>query len=436
MTITTHSRTLPRRTTSAPPAPAPSTTPPAPIAIAAAQSADALITPTSPAKPLPDSTDLLIMSSLDTKPPPAPPGTSDLLDALVQDHLTRATEPSDVAAPASDAAAPDVPTMTALSSDERAAMLHREIESLLSGSKDAAITSLKSVADGILQTVADAGESAPPMPIEPALSSSPMAQRSPAPDSIANESLSVDQLDALLTPALPGNETEETITAAPLPEDAPPESIAVLPSPLLDDPKTPASSDHLENLSNVLLPTDAGSQAISPDLDEGEQKMAEAEGVLAAELAQLMQEKPEVIPAAPLGAASTATAEKPATAPTANAESTQTSPSAPEPTAAKPAEIVTQAPASPAAASADPSSKEAAVAANAKIVQALTPTKSNQPQNGFVSNVASDLALMIAQLIDLPFSWVGELDKNILGVAAFMLLLSGGVLKLIAWWLG
>jgi len=429
MTITTHSRTLPRRAPSASPAPAPLTIPPEPIAIAATQTVEAQITSESPAKPPQDSTDLLIMSSLDTKPPPAPPGTSDLLDALVQDHLERATEPPDVAAPA-------VPTMTALSSEDRAAMLHREIESLLSGTKDAAMATLASVADGILQTVADAGESAPPMPIEPALSSAPVAERSPAPNSLANESLSVDQLDALLTPALPGNETEETITAAPLPEDAPPESIAVLPSPLLDDPKTPASSDHLEGLSNVPLPAAAAAQAIAPDVDEGEQKIAEAEGVLAEELAQLMQEKPETVPAGPLETASTAAAEEPATGLAAPSASTQTSPPAPESVSAKPAETATKAPASPAVGSADPSSKEAAVAANAKIVQALTPTQSNKPKAGFVSNVASDLALMIAQLIDLPFSWVGELDKNILGVAAFMLLLSGGVLKLIAWWLG
>ena len=39
---------------------------------------------------------------------------------------------------------------------------------------------------------------------------------------------------------------------------------------------------------------------------------------------------------------------------------------------------------------------------------------------GRVRQIGTDLTLMAAQLVDLPFSFISELDKNVIGVAAFM----------------
>jgi hypothetical protein len=48
----------------------------------------------------------------------------------------------------------------------------------------------------------------------------------------------------------------------------------------------------------------------------------------------------------------------------------------------------------------------------------------------------SDMALMVAQLVDLPFSWISGLDKHILGVAAVVFFFSGLLLVVLGWWLG
>jgi hypothetical protein len=48
----------------------------------------------------------------------------------------------------------------------------------------------------------------------------------------------------------------------------------------------------------------------------------------------------------------------------------------------------------------------------------------------------SDVMLMVAQLIDLPFSWINGLDKYIVGVAAVVFFLSGLLLVVVGRWLG
>jgi len=45
-----------------------------------------------------------------------------------------------------------------------------------------------------------------------------------------------------------------------------------------------------------------------------------------------------------------------------------------------------------------------------------------------VRHFISDLVLMFFQLVDLPFSWISDLDRNVIGVVAFLLLLGGVVL--------
>jgi hypothetical protein len=49
-----------------------------------------------------------------------------------------------------------------------------------------------------------------------------------------------------------------------------------------------------------------------------------------------------------------------------------------------------------------------------------------------VQLLLGNLLLMVAQLIDLPFSWLDDVSKNIIGVAAFLLLLGGAVLWFMA----
>ena len=40
---------------------------------------------------------------------------------------------------------------------------------------------------------------------------------------------------------------------------------------------------------------------------------------------------------------------------------------------------------------------------------------------------------MFAQLVDIPFAWVGEVEKNVIGLVAFLLLLGGIVFPIVAW---
>jgi hypothetical protein len=42
---------------------------------------------------------------------------------------------------------------------------------------------------------------------------------------------------------------------------------------------------------------------------------------------------------------------------------------------------------------------------------------------------------MIAQIIDVPFGWIDVMNKNLLGLAAILFLLSGAALMTAAWWL-
>jgi hypothetical protein len=52
------------------------------------------------------------------------------------------------------------------------------------------------------------------------------------------------------------------------------------------------------------------------------------------------------------------------------------------------------------------------------------------------AGLMNDIALVTAQIADMPFRWIDLMDKNLLGVAAAVLLLSGIALKVAAWWMG
>jgi len=144
--------------------------------------------------------------------------------------------------------------------------------------------------------------------------------------------------------------------------------------------------------------------------DEAEEKIAEAEGVLQQELAALMKSPVE------MSSSYTSTSLLPTDSPSPPVEpSTMTYVhiEAPEGIRSSAPLVVPHNHASP----------SPGVAATVK--SASKPSK-----------IVQDVALMIAQLIDMPFSWVREIDKHVIGIAAFLMLLSGVALYVVAWFLG
>jgi hypothetical protein len=186
-----------------------------------------------------------------------------------------------------------------------------------------------------------------------------------------------------------GNETAEN-------ESAPPLNQAELDVLLAEKSEAP-----VEAVAPMEMPVDD---------DEGASKMLEAEGVLAEELAQLMAETttpvvaaedaaPEVVAAveAPVPAETVAVA----------AELPQRPPGVPE---------------HPIVELAEPEEVEGDFEVERPRIR--------------IGGLLSDVALVGAQIADMPFRWIDVMDKNLLGVAAAVLLLSGIVLKLAAWWMG
>jgi hypothetical protein len=212
---------------------------------------------------------------------------------------------------------------------------------------------------------------------------------------------------------------------------------------------------------NVLLARDevaqsplplAGPAALSPS--ETEEKLTEAEGVLAEELAKLMEEDDHA------NAPATKAVKAPSAAPIANA-APRTSPSEVSPAkniapavASPPQTKPSQSPSVAASASSSPPAAAAASAAAIPAGAAPTPTTAAAPGSQAVQTVIiekeiepadqtpqprraiSDLFLAIAQLVDLPFTWINEVDKNIMGVAAFLLLVGGAVLWVLSLFVG
>ena len=89
-----------------------------------------------PPKPRDEIADLLFMSALDLKAPPQTTGSTEVLDAIVQDHLAQtpaehvpAALLDPPASPAPDLGAPAI--APGLSDEDRTALLQREIETLL-----------------------------------------------------------------------------------------------------------------------------------------------------------------------------------------------------------------------------------------------------------------------------------------------------------------
>ncbi|MGN6369363.1 MAG: hypothetical protein ACTHN5_13980 [Phycisphaerae bacterium] len=346
-------------------------------------------------KPALDVVDWLIMETLEQKgappapaPPPARPGEPDLLDELVKDHLERAAAAATTSPPPTvppePAQAPAPPAPPAPAGPD--AMLQREIDALL----------------------APPAPSTPPAPPEPA----PEATQPPTEPSAAPD-LTPAELNVLVPAAPP-----ET----PVPGGEAPAPIAEAPAPAI-----PAHTD--------------------PD-DEAAARLNEAEGVLAEELAQLMAETqaaedenntelPAQKIAEPTAATAPAPAESeavPATPPSPATLDPTPVPEAPAPADPQPAPAAspegTPPPAAPLPANMpppvvillpDPDPDEAAEEAPARFRLAA---------------LANDIGLMIAQIIDVPFGWIDVVNKNLLGLAAILFLLSGVALVAVSWWLG
>ena len=266
-------------------------------------------------------------------------------------------------------------------------------------------------------------------PAQPPTASTPAPLTPPATTPATDaDSMLQREIDALLTAP-----TTTPPAADPAPQPAP-ESSALAPevtqaeldvlippapaepSPVLAAPQTPAAGP--------LTDVD----------DETASKLNEAEGVLAEELAQLMAETdaaekdqpklepaPEKIPAPSEPAATIApTHSEPEpvsteTAPTTIAESPTATPTEPV-TAPLPANMPPP-------------------------VVILLPEPDpdeelDQPVPRFqLASLFHDLSLMIAQLVDIPFGWIDVVNKNLLGLAAILFLISGAALMTAAWWL-
>jgi len=311
----------------------------------------------APPKPGFDWADAVIMSTADTKAPPAPNGANDLLADIVADHLSRAT-PGTQSAPDVGPPAEEDPTKA----------LQAQVESLLAGTPH------------------------PSAPIEP----SPTPKAEAPTDAVTPEetaslnaleqterqldltggSISAEELDALLSKAeLP--RTEESPSEAPVAD---------------------------------------------PLADVAAEKIMEADGVLAAELAQLVQ--------TPMEPAGKTVHEEVLVAPQAEVAAATVQATTTEAVTYTAPTIENPAPTSPVAAA--PVAAAAVITAETApkpiIEKEVEPAEPVVKKPSRLARLPHDLALMTAQAIDLPFRWVSELDKHIIGVAAFLLLLGGALL--------
>ena len=333
-----------------------------------------------PQKPQDDIADLLVMSAVDQKTPAEAPGSADLLDALVQDHLARTQVAPAGAASSQSPAAPSAPEpepAAKISDEDRVKMLQREINLLLEDAPAAAPQPLTKTA-AISPPIAPAAK-LPEEPAKPSADETPVSQAAPSAKAASADAseISKQELDVLLA--------GKSATLPPATE-----------TPVLGE-------------------------------NEAEAKLTEAEGVLAEELTRLITEAdgPAVAPAAAEPAA-----EKKSEVPAVTAVEAKVSPA--PPTVAAAASAPEPAVQAPAAAAPAPVLTASISRAGAGTDDAEQDAPENTGPFSRVRHVINDVLLMLAQLIDLPFSWINELDKNILGVAAFLLLAGGMVMFVLA----
>jgi hypothetical protein len=200
-------------------------------------------------------------------------------------------------------------------------------------------------------------------------------------------------------------------------------------------------------------------QPVAPSADAADEvaaKLSEAAGVMEQELAQLMTEKP--LPAEPAKAASVVPANPMPPELAAAVSNIMNHPvqmsdkgaEAPRPAAAA------AAPAAAAVAQASPTPVQSASAVSleapasvavpesaANIAAALDTLAESTPRpKAALPNIlvrawrfVLGVIVMILQVIDMPFGWIKEPDKNVIGLWAFLLLLGGCVLFAVSRWM-
>jgi hypothetical protein len=357
-----------------------------------------------PAKTDPDVADLLGVTALDPATLPAPPapddGANDLLDTIVQDHLQRATSPAPAPAGPADPAAPD-----------RSDLLQKEIAALLSDDPSA--------------------ETLPPAASAP-------AAHEPPPDSapeIFPRSITSRASAGHVTPEemsilLPSSGDAATDAAdVPAPVTSAPTTAAEAAAPVVP-PVSAADAVAAELVADAQM--HAAPAAPPEPLEEPEAAISDAENILAEELTALQKNAPARNPETrDAGDATPDTRHRPA-APTASDAATL-------PAAETPADAPTPAPAAELGIPQDPGPLSALTAPPVVILQPDEPDDDEAPRESLLvraRRTASEIALMAAQLADLPFSWISGLDKYLLGIVAIVFFLSGWLLVALGWWLG
>jgi hypothetical protein len=239
---------------------------------------------------------------------------------------------------------------------------------------------------------------------------------------------------------------EQPITLPrPSQEDAIPSAAAAPPAPGVPGaaPGMPTARSISDQILQEQLNRLMGDGHAEPAADAAHTRLTEAEGVLAEELSQLISEE---VTAADADSGKAAAVTRPPSAdgrpPSADAR--------PPSAEARPTSAV--APTGPASADAPPANVASAAAENAApapsaagvVVEIESADEEAAPLSGpgtpgilaRTRRACSNLVLMVLQLIDVPFGWISELDKHVIGIAAFLLLLGGLVLHLAAQWLG
>ncbi len=349
-----------------------------------------------------DIADLLVMSTVDQKAPLAAPGSADLLDAMVQEHLERNADVAPRREEASESFPPaETPPV------QSGKILQREIDMLLH--------------DEAEETTPPAS---PPVPQQETAS----ARQPPAPPGVEEAKAQERQSSPTDSSQLPA-EPKTDNSAAGVSEA----EIDVLLSRQAEAP--PASAPAAQETGAAVAAADA--PAVSAAIVE--QQLSEAEGVLAEELAQLVAESgmaasahpavntpPAAQPASGGAPKSAAIVDESANAPVETTAprvaSATTSPEAPGPAHA----AAETAPAAQAAATASPDAPPVPGTEAESVVENEPAVAA--PSGSPARRLAEGIALTAAQLIDLPFRWLNDLDRNIIGIAALLLLLGGVVL--------
>lgn len=364
-------------------------------------------------------------SVLPAAPAPDEGAANDLLDTLVQDHLQRATGPLVTPAPGMGQSGSGGAGSAEMN---RADLLQKEIEALLAGEPVAEAPQEMAPLQAAPMDVAPQDE-APreEMPRAKSSGSRPvMGGMIDSPDvEFLRPGPSPAVSDAELSVLLPGSEQDMgmgeeapvALRGGPV-ADEPPETMAAMPSAA-----DAVAQELLADASMSARPMPVA-ERIAPPLDESDGAIEAAEGALAEELAALERES---IAAAAAAAAAAPAAEAAAVAEAAGAVDEALAEGLEQ-------ELGTRAVEADAVAAGGPLTAPPVV-----ILQPDEVEEEEAAPPGLVKRMGqsvSDVMLMVAQLIDLPFSWINGLDKYIVGVAAVVFFLSGLLLVVVGRWLG